>query len=88
MTDPTPESNAQPPLGLDSASEEAENFETLFSRLEATAAQLESGAMSLEQSVALYEQGMELAERCQTLLTDVEQRIELLRQRANGGELQ
>jgi exodeoxyribonuclease VII small subunit len=88
MTDPTPESNAQPPLSFDSATEESLNFETLFSRLEATAAELEAGAMSLEQSVALYEQGMELAKRCQTLLTDVEQRIELLRQRANGGKLQ
>ncbi len=88
MTDSTPESDPQAPLNFDSASEEAENFETLFSRLEATAARLEEGAMSLEQSVALYEQGMELAERCQALLTDVEQRIELLRQRANGDELQ
>ena len=88
MTDPTTESNAQAPLNFDSASEEAENFETLFTGLESIAAQLEDGAMSLEQSVALYEQGMALAERCQALLTDVEQRIELLRQRANGGELQ
>lgn len=88
MTDPTPNPNAQPPLDLDSTTEEAENFEALFNRLEATAAQLEAGEMSLEQSVELYEQGMQLAERCQTLLTDVEQRIELLRQRANGGELQ
>ena len=88
MTDPTPESDPQAPLDFDSASEEAESFETLFSRLEATAAQLEEGAMSLEQSVALYEQGMALAERCQTLLTDVEQRIELLRQRASDGDSQ
>jgi len=87
MTYPTPKSNPQDPLDSDSASEEAANFETLFRRLEATAAQLEEGALSLEQSVVLYEQGMELAERCQTLLADVEQRIELLRQRANGGKI-
>jgi len=88
MTAPTPESDAQTPLDFDSASEEAVNFETLFGRLETIAAQLEDGEMTLDQSVALYEQGMEIAERCQTLLTDVEQRIEVLRQRANGGEPQ
>jgi exodeoxyribonuclease VII small subunit len=88
MTSPTPKSDAQTPLDLDSASEEAVNFETLFGRLETTAAQLQDGKLTLDQSVALYEQGMEIAERCQALLTDVEQRIEILRQRANRGEPQ
>ena len=37
------------------------------------------------ESVALYEEGMRLAEQCQVLLADVEQRIDVLRQRANGG---
>lgn len=76
---------AQPALDFDSASAEAEGFETLYAQLEAIAAQLEGGSLSLEASISLYERGMELAARCQQLLGDVEQRIEVLRQGANGG---
>lgn len=63
---------------------EAESFEAVYQRLEEVAQRLEAGGLTLEQSVSLYEEGMRLAERCQTLLGDVEQRIETLRQRANG----
>lgn len=63
----------------------AESFEALYRRLEEIAQRLEAGDMSLEESVRLYEEGMTLAEQCQGLLTDVEQRIDILRQRANGG---
>ncbi len=66
------------------AAQSAESFETIFERLSAIAGQLEEGALSLEASVALYEEGMTLAERCQALLSDVEERIEMLRERANG----
>lgn len=89
MTAPDPQpdaqSDAQPPLDFDSASAEAENFEELFAQLETIASQLEAGSLGLEESVALYERGMDLAARCQQLLGDVEQRIEVLRQQANGG---
>lgn len=81
----TDQTDAQPTLDFDSASAEAESFETLFAQLEAIAGQLEAGSLGLEQSIALYEQGMALAARCQALLGDVEQRIEVLRQGANGG---
>jgi exodeoxyribonuclease VII small subunit len=81
--DPTPES--QPTLDFDSATAEAESFEVLFAQLETIAGQLEAGSLSLEQSISLYERGMELAARCQQLLGDVEQRIEVLREGANGG---
>jgi exodeoxyribonuclease VII small subunit len=73
----------QPALGL--TEDAAETFEVVYGRLESVAQQLEAGGLTLEQSVALYEEGMRLAERCQALLGDVEQRIETLRQRANGG---
>ncbi|MDA0269899.1 MAG: exodeoxyribonuclease VII small subunit [Chloroflexi bacterium] len=69
---------------LDLAEAAAETFEVVYGRLEVVAQQLEAGGLTLEQSVALYEEGMRLAERCQALLGDVEQRIETLRQRANG----
>ncbi|MCK9485238.1 MAG: exodeoxyribonuclease VII small subunit [Dehalococcoidia bacterium] len=63
---------------------EGGTFEALYARLEEVAQRLEAGDLTLEQSVTLYEEGMRLAEECQGLLTDVEQRIEVLRQRANG----
>ena len=63
---------------------EGQSFEALYQRLEAVAQRLEAGDLTLEESVKLYEEGMELAEQCQGLLGDVEQRIEVLRQRANG----
>ncbi len=63
---------------------EGNTFEALYARLEEVAQRLEAGDLTLEESVALYEEGMRLAEECQGLLTDVEQRIEVLRQRANG----
>jgi exodeoxyribonuclease VII small subunit len=64
--------------------EASETFEAAFARLEEISNQLEAGGLSLERSVDLYEEGMRLAERCQALLTTVEQRIETLRQRAGG----
>ncbi len=59
---------------------EEESFEALYNRLQEVTARLESGDLSLEHSVALYEEGMRLARRCQELLGNVEQRIEVLRQ--------
>jgi len=80
---PLPQPESQPELpGADAA---VESFEALYRRLEEIAQRLEGGDMPLEESVRLYEEGMTLAEQCQVLLTDVEQRIEVLRQRANGG---
>ncbi|MQC17646.1 MAG: exodeoxyribonuclease VII small subunit [Chloroflexi bacterium] len=76
--EPAPQDSAE--TGAGDAS-----FEALYQRLEEIAQRLEAGDMSLEESVALYEEGMRLAEQCQVLLADVEQRIDVLRQRANGG---
>jgi exodeoxyribonuclease VII small subunit len=66
------------------------SFEALFARLEAITAQLESGDLPLERSVELYAEGMRVAERCQQLLSGVEQRVEQLREaydRAAPGSL-
>lgn len=86
MSPRTPSDSApvQPELDAAADGSDAESFEAAYARLEAVAQQLEAGGLTLEQSVALYEEGMRLAERCQALLGDVEQRIEILRQRANG----
>lgn len=55
-------------------------FEALYERLQGVTARLESGDLSLDDSLALYEEGMRLAQRCQRLLAEAEQRIEVLRQ--------
>lgn len=79
-----------PPTGNSQNAEQSEltlegdTFEALYARLEEVAQRLEAGDLTLEESIRLYEEGMVLAEQCQALLTDVEQRIEILRQRANG----
>lgn len=64
---------------------ETERFEALYERLQATTARLESGELSLDESLALYEEGMQLARRCQRLLAEAEQRIEVLRQAFESG---
>ena len=79
MTSNDPQEPQQSGLALD-----GESFEVLYQRLETVAQRLEQGDLTLEESVKLYEEGMALAEQCQDLLGNVEQRIEVLRQRANG----
>lgn len=62
-----------------------ESFEALYARLEEVTASLEAGNLTLEQSIALYEEGMRLAQRCQALLADVEQRVQVLRETYDNG---
>lgn len=54
------------------------SFEAAFSQLEKTLAQLESDALPLERALALYQRGGKLAQRCQSLLDEAEQRLEIL----------
>lgn len=63
----------------------AERFEALYERLQQVTQRLESGELSLDDSVALYDEGMRLAARCQALLAEAEQRIEVLRQAFDSG---
>lgn len=68
--------------GGDGGGDELEGlrFEALYERLQGVTARLESGDLSLDDSLSLYEEGMRLAQRCQRLLAEAEQRIEVLRQ--------
>ncbi len=83
---PQPHDDPQADLAPAPPAGDAESFEAVFARLEEISAALEAGGLPLERSVDLYEEGMRLAERCQQLLTNVEQRIETLRQRSPGVE--
>jgi len=62
-----------------------ERFEVLYDRLQVVTSRLEGGDLTLDQSLALYEEGMQLALRCQRLLAEAEQRIEVLRQAFESG---
>jgi exodeoxyribonuclease VII small subunit len=59
---------------------EAEDFESLYRRLEETVAKLEEGGLTLDQSLALYEEGTKVAQRCQELLQQAELRVTKLQE--------
>lgn len=55
-------------------------FEQSICELETIVAQLERGELSLEESLQQFEKGITLARTCQTILTQAEQKIEILAQ--------
>ena len=54
------------------------SFEESMERLEAIVAQLEKGECGLDQSLKLFEEGAGLAGRCEELLDQAEQKVNLL----------
>jgi exodeoxyribonuclease VII small subunit len=58
----------------------ADDFESLYKRLEETVAKLEEGGLTLDESLALYEEGTKLARRCQELLQEAELRVTKLQE--------
>lgn len=57
---------------------EALSFEEALKGLSALVEKLESGDMPLEESVAAFEQGVKLSRRCEALLEQAEQRLQIL----------
>ena len=55
-----------------------QSFEEAMGRLEAIVAQLENGECGLDQSLKLFEEGAGLAGRCEQLLDQAEQKVNLL----------
>lgn len=55
-----------------------QSFEEAMGRLEAIVAQLEKGECGLDQSLKLFEEGAGLAGRCEELLDQAEQKVNLL----------
>ncbi|MDX8405388.1 MAG: exodeoxyribonuclease VII small subunit [Mariprofundus sp.] len=58
------------------------NFEQALTELTTLVGKLESGALSLEESVGAFEQGVQLSRRCEALLDEAEQRLQVI----NTGE--
>ncbi len=54
------------------------SFEQALQRLTALVEKLESGRLSLEESVAAFEEGVKLTRRCEALLDQAEQRLQVL----------
>ena len=55
-----------------------QSYEEAMGRLEAIVAQLEKGECGLDQSLKLFEEGAGLAGRCEQLLDQAEQKVNLL----------
>ncbi len=53
-------------------------FEAALAELEAIVQNMEDGKLSLEDALATYRRGADLLRRCQTLLGDAEQQIQVL----------
>ena len=54
------------------------HFEQSITELETIVGQLEKGELPLEDSLKQFEKGIQLAQKCQTILTQAEQKIEML----------
>ena len=64
------------------------NFEQSIERLEEIVSDLESGKMSLDDSLKLFEEGTSLIAKCNTALTNAEQKITLVTRTSDGDVLE
>lgn len=62
----------------DTETPKPENFETSLKRLEDIVKKMEGGQLTLDQMLRAFEEGSRLVKVCNTRLTEVERRIELL----------
>jgi len=60
------------------------SFEEALANLTELVEKLESGKLPLEESVAAFEQGVKLSRRCESLLDQAEQRLQILGQDEGG----
>lgn len=65
-----------------------ETFEKLIEQLQTTVRKLESGELSMDESLKSFEMGVQLARRGQQMLSDAEQKVELLMQANSDGTVQ
>jgi exodeoxyribonuclease VII small subunit len=61
------------------------NFEASLARLEAIVKNLEGGNQPLEDALASFQEGVGLVRQCQTLLSQAEQKVELLLKASASG---
>ena len=68
--------------------EEKFDFEKALAGLEKLVETMEAGDMSLEDSLKQFERGVALTRSCQKALADAEQKVQILLQNSDGGELE
>ncbi|RMG92914.1 MAG: exodeoxyribonuclease VII small subunit [Zetaproteobacteria bacterium] len=61
------------------------SFEEALEQLTMLVEKLESGQLPLEESVAAFEQGVQLTRRCEALLDEAEQRLQILGDKEREG---
>jgi len=54
------------------------NFEQSLQKLETLVKNLESGSLPLEEALTSFQEGVGLVKQCQTLLSQAEQKVEIL----------
>ena len=54
------------------------DFEAALAALQTLVETMEKGDLSLEDSLAAFEQGIKLTRECQTMLSEAEQKVQLL----------
>ena len=62
----------------------AVDFEKALAELDARVHQLESGELSLEDALKAFEDGIRLPRECQQALSEAEQKVQLLLEKADG----
>jgi exodeoxyribonuclease VII small subunit len=65
-----------------------DTFERLIEQLQSTVRRLESGELSMDESLKSFELGVQLARKGQLMLSDAEQKVELLMQANADGNVQ
>ncbi|TYL48539.1 exodeoxyribonuclease VII small subunit [Marinomonas sp. IMCC 4694] len=63
-------------------------FEENLSELDSIVAQLESNKLSLEESLKAFEKGVKLSQECQSVLTQAEQKVQILLEKQDGEYLE
>ncbi len=61
-----------------SASTPPKNFEAAMAELDLLVEKMESGQLPLEESLSAYQRGAELIKYCENVLSDAQQRIQVL----------
>jgi exodeoxyribonuclease VII small subunit len=61
------------------------NFEQSLQKLELLVKNLESGTLPLEEALKSFQEGVGLVKQCQTLLSQAEQKVEVLTKAGSDG---
>lgn len=83
---PMKKADQSPPAATVAEQDHNSDFESSLSVLESLVDRLESEQLGLDESLRLYEQGMGLAQRCQGMLENARQKVELIRDANTAAE--